>query len=202
MIKKYSLIALEKIINQTLALDETMAARIEKLQGKVLKIIIEPMQVEVFMTFNQRQIHFMSSSESPPDTIIHSKPLALIKMGLLPSNQIRSLFQDKIHLSGDAELGQHVKQLFEDLNIDWETHLAKLTGDALAFKIGNVFRQGKAVQQHLYSSLHATITDYLYEESRVFPPREEVNDFFNDIDELSLAVERLEAKINQLMVKQ
>lgn len=201
MIKKYSLIALEKLINQALALDENVATRMEKLQGKTLKIIIEPIQLELCMSFTSNQIKLMSECETP-DTTIHSKPLSLIKMGLLPSSQIHALFQDKIHLSGDAELGQNVKKLFEELDIDWETQLAKLTGDAIAFKLGDVFRQGMAWQQQISSSLHASISDYIHEEVRAFPPREEVNDFFNAIDELSMDIERLEAKINLLMAKQ
>jgi len=202
MIKKYSLIALEKIINQTFSLDDTMAERLQKLDGKVLKIVINPMQIELFLSFANQKIHLTNHSDHTPDTIIHSKPLALLQMGFLPSNQIRSLFQDKIHLSGDAELGQEVKKLFEELDIDWETHLARLTGDAVAFKIGDIFRRGKAWQQQVTSSLHATISDYIHEEAQIFPPREEVNDFFHAIDDLALAVERLQAKINQLVTKQ
>ena len=44
------------------------------------------------------------------------------------------------------------------------------------------------------------LSDYLHEELRAFPPQEEVHDFFNDVDALSLRVERLTAHMNLSLV--
>lgn len=201
MIKKYSLMALQTALNQALSLDESMPAKIHALHGKVLEIIISPLNVHFFIRFAHHTMQLLEKYDAHPDTVIHSSPLGLIRLSLLPASKVRSLFNDKIRLSGDIELGQDVKKLFDELDIDWEGHLAHFTGDVIAHQIGSVVRQGLAFKNRVDTSIRSNVTGYLQEELRVFPPHEEVNDFFNDIDELSLRAERLAAHVNQLLTR-
>ena len=199
MIKKYSLLALQKALNHALTLDESMPAKMNALHGKMLEVIISPLNVHFFIRFVQGEMHLLATSDDTPNTVIHSSPMGLIRLGLLPASKVRSLFNDNIRLSGDVELGQAVKKLFDELDIDWEGHLAHFTGDVVAHQLGSFFRQGRALKQRISTSICQNVTEYLQEEQRVFPPPEEVNDFFTDIDDLSLRVERLEAHVNQLL---
>ena len=200
MIKKYSLIALQKAINHALALDPSTVSKIKALQGSVLQIIISPLNVYFFIMFENGQLELRPSFDAKPDTVIPSSPLGLIRLSILPASKVRSLFNDKIRMSGNIELGQRVKQLIDELDIDWEGHLALFTGDVVAHQLGSVFRQGLAFKRQISGSLRHNVTEYLQEESRTFPSKEEVHDFFNDIDTLSLDTERLAAHINQLLV--
>ena len=197
MIKKYSLTVLQKAINHALALDESMPTKIEALHGKSLEIIISPLNVNFFMCFAHHELLLLAEHDGDADAIIRSSPLGLIRLSLLPASKVRSLFNDNIRISGDVELGQQVKKLFDEIDIDWEGHLAQFTGDVVAYQVGSIFRQGLAFKRQLSESLRHDITEYVQEELRVFPPREEINDFFNDIDELSLQVERVAALVNQ-----
>ncbi len=199
MIKKYSLTILQKAINHALALDESMPSKLQALEGKLLEIIIKPLNVNFFIHFTGAQLHLLTESENQPDTIIQSNPLGLIRLSLLPASKMRSVFNDDVSISGDIELGQRVKNLFDELEIDWEGHLSRFTGDVIAYQLGSVVRQGLAFKKQIHASMHQNLTEFLQEEIRIFPPREEINDFFNDIDELSLATERLTAHVNQLL---
>lgn len=199
MIKKYSLLALQKAINHALALDDNTPAKIEHLHGKIIEIIISPLGVNFFITFEQHELKLLDKCTEKADTIIHSSPIGLIRLSFLPPSQARSLFNDKIRLSGDVELGQDIKKLFDELDIDWEGHLAHFTGDVVAHQLGSLFKQGMAFQSHFGSSMRHNLTEYMQEELQIFPPGEEINDFFKDIDQLSLDVERLEAQIQLLM---
>lgn len=199
MIKKYSLLALQKAINHALALDDGMPVKLNALDGKVIEIIISPLNVLFFITFNHATLELLASYDGKPDTVIHSSPMGLIRLSLLPSSKVRSLFNDKIRISGDIELGQRVKALFDEIDIDWEGHLAHFTGDVVAHQIGSFVREGRALKERFTQSLRRNVTEYLHEEARVFPGNEEMNDFFNDVDALSLEVERLSAHINQLL---
>ncbi len=177
MIKKYSLKALQKAINHALALDESMPTKIAALQGKVLEIIIAPLGVNFFIHFDHQQLELLADYDGRADTIIHSSPLGLIRLSFLPVSKARSLFNDKIRLSGDVELGQQVKKLFDELDIDWEGHLAHFTGDVVAHQLGSLVRQGLAFKKQLGQSLRHNVTDYLQEELAAVPPREEIDDF-------------------------
>lgn len=201
MIKKYTLLVLQKAINQALMLDESMPQKIKAFDDRVLEIIISPLNVNFFIRFAGGELRLMPLYEGVVDTIIHSSPLGLIRLSVLPASKVRSLFNDNVRMSGNIEFGQQVKQLFDNLDIDWEGHLARFTGDVVAYQVGSLVRQGLEFKRQLGESLRMNITDYLQEELRVFPPREAVNDFFNDIDELSLQLERLTAHTSQLLTR-
>lgn len=200
MIKKYALMALQKAINHALSLDESMPAKLSTLDNRVLKICIKPLNLCFYFLFTKGAIVLEDTYEGPVDTTIQSSPIGFIRLSLLPASKVRSLFNDSIEISGDVELGQRVKQLFDSIDIDWEGHLAQFTGDTIAYQLGSVVRKGLAFKQQFSASMQQNITEYLQEEIRAFPPREEVEDFFNDIDDLSLHVERIEAHIHQLEV--
>ena len=53
MLKEYSLLALQKAINCALTLDEDMPAKIKPLEGKVLEVVINPLNVCFFLNFHQ-----------------------------------------------------------------------------------------------------------------------------------------------------
>ncbi|WP_133129868.1 ubiquinone biosynthesis accessory factor UbiJ [Legionella yabuuchiae] len=199
MIKTYTLKGLQTAINHALSLDEASAARISALQGKVLKVIINPLKVSFFISFSGTKLQLHDFPPSEVNTIIESSPLGLIRLSLLPASKVRSLFNDQIKLTGDTELGQQVKQLFDELDIDWEGHLAQFTGDVVAYQLGSFIRKGQEFTAYVSSSMQQNLTEYLQEEVKCFPPAEEVEDFCKDVDELLLDVERLTAQVNQLM---
>ncbi|HVT62215.1 MAG TPA: SCP2 sterol-binding domain-containing protein [Legionellaceae bacterium] len=201
MIKTYSLLALQKAMNGALSLDEDMPIKMKPLEGKVLEIVVNPLNICFFIQFQQSQIRLLSYFEGIPDTIIHSNPLGLIRLSLLPASKLRSLFNDNIRISGNVELGQQVKALFDNIEIDWEGHLAHFTGDVVAHQIGSWVRETYAFNRRLVSSFKRSFTEYLQEERRIFPTMQEVNDFFQDIDDLNLRLERLIAHFNQLSVE-
>lgn len=199
MLKKYSLKALQTAINQALNLDEHMPEKLQALNDKVIEMIISPLNVNFYIQFQDSQMLLLDEYEGTPDTIIHSNPIGLIRLSLLPASKARSLFNDKIRMSGDIELGQKVKKLFDELDIDWEGHLAHFTGDVVAHQIGSFLRKGMEIKKQFSTSMQLNMTEFLQEELRVVPSKNELDDFFNDVDELRLSVERLQAHIHQLM---
>lgn len=201
MIKHYTLKALQKTIRHALALDPNSIERLKALEGKSVKIMIRPLGTHFYMVFNDTQLTLREHLSHPPDTIIHSSPLGFIRLSLLPASKVRSLFNDQIKISGDLSLGQDLKKLFDDLDIDWEGHLAQFTGDVVAYQIGKIFRFGHQFTRETKSALEHHVSEYLHEEIRLFPSREELSDFFEDVDELMLATERLEAHVNQLIAR-
>lgn len=199
MIKKYSLKALEKAINYALRMDEDLPQKMKPLQGRVVAVVIAPLGVRFFILFEDRGLRLRDAFEGTVDTTIHSSPLGLIRLSFLPASQARSLFNEKIRLTGDVELGQEVKKLFDALDIDWEGHLAQFTGDVCAHQIGSLFKKASQFHQRLGQSLRHNSREYVQEERQLLPSREEVEDFFAEVDEARLEVERLEAQLKKIV---
>jgi ubiquinone biosynthesis protein UbiJ len=201
MLKKYSLKALEVAINQTLGLDEHMPEKLQQLNEKVIEMVVSPLNVRFYIQFNNGKLLLLDEFEGQANTIIHSNPLGLIRLSLLPASKARSLFNDKIRMSGDIELGQAVKKLFDEIDIDWEGHLAQFTGDVVAHQIGSFLRKGWEFQKKFTQSMQQNVTEYLQEELRAFPPRNELIDFYNDVDDLAMQVERLDAQLSWFRIQ-
>ena len=199
MLKKYSLKALQKAINKAMQLDEHMPDKLQALNDKTLEMVIAPLNVNFYIQFQDGELLLLDRFDGHADTIIHSNPIGLIRLSLLPASKARSLFNDKIRMSGDIELGQQVKKLFDEMDIDWEGHLAHFTGDVVAHQIGSFVRQGLNFKKKFDESMRHNVAEYLQEELHVVPSKEELEDFFTDVDALSLNVERLQAHVNQLI---
>jgi ubiquinone biosynthesis accessory factor UbiJ len=199
MIKHYSLRALQKAMNHALALDPSTPPKLQALHGKTIEIIVSPLDTHFFMHINQQTLELSADHAGDADTVIHSSPLGLIRLSLLPASKVRSLFNDHIKITGDVELGQRIKQLFDGIDIDWEEHISHFTGDVVAHQIGRVARRGMRFKNALKASIKHNLGDYIQEEARLTPPHEELNDFMNDVDSLVLQTERLTAHINHYL---
>jgi ubiquinone biosynthesis protein UbiJ len=199
MLKKYSLKALQKAMNQALHLDKEMPVKLLALDGRVIQMIIKPLQVTFFIQFKASEVHLLDSYDGFPDTVIQSSPMGLIRLSLLPSSKARSLFNDNISITGDIELGQQIKALFDSINIDWEGYLATFTGDVIAYQVGSFVRKGLTFGKDLSESLRQNTTEFLQEEAGIFPTRMEVEDFFTSIDTLALDVQRMQVLLQQLV---
>lgn len=199
MLKKYTLKALQRAINHAMSLDDQMPRKIEALHGKVLELVISPLNVNFYIEFQNNELQLLDAYDGKADTVIHSNPLGLIRLSLLPASKARSLFNDKVRMTGDMELGQQVKKIFDDIDIDWEGHLSQFTGDVVAHQLGSFIRKGIDFKNNLSHSMQQNLSEYLQEELKVFPSKNEIDDFFHDVDELSLGVERMQAQISQIL---
>ena len=197
MIKQYSLLTLQNAINFALSGDHETIKKINQLQHKLLKITIRPLHLYFFMYFTENKIVLLAETASTPDTHIESSPLGLIRLSLLPASKVRSLFNDHVKITGDVLLGQTIKALFDEIDIDWEGHLAHFTGDVIAHQMGRFVRHKKQFATALATSFKQNISEYIQEEACITPPREALADLMNEIDALALQVERLEARIAQ-----
>ncbi|MBN9230320.1 MAG: hypothetical protein BGO90_00950 [Legionella sp. 40-6] len=199
MLKKYSLKALQIALNKALSLDPDTPDKFAALSGKTLEIVIAPLNANFYMQFSTNELLLLDRFDGHPETIIHSNPIGLIRLSILPASKARSLFNDKIRMSGDIELGQKVKQIFDELDIDWEGHLAHFTGDVVAHQIGSFVRRGLGFGRSFDRSMRESMSEYLQEELKILPSRNELESFYQEVDELTLAAERLQAHINQLL---
>lgn len=201
MLKKISLQALQYAINQAISLDHFTLERLKKLDGKLIEIVILPLHVHFYIHFEQSKIELLHESIRQADTIIHTSPLGLIRISFLPSSKMRSLFNDHIQISGDIQLGQELKEIFDKIDIDWEGHLAHFTGDVVAYHVGKVFRKGKKIQEKYVQSLKFQAKEFILHEQLLAPTQPELEEFYRHVDDIRLRTERLIAHVHYLMAE-
>ncbi|MDQ5930215.1 MAG: ubiquinone biosynthesis accessory factor UbiJ [Bacteroidota bacterium] len=201
MLKKLSLQALQFAINQALSLDHSTLERLSGLNGKCIEIVVLPLHVHFYIRLNQSIIELHHESSQKPDTIIHTSPMGLIRISFLPSSKMRSLFNDHIQISGDIQLGQELKEIFDKIDIDWEGHLAHFTGDVVAYHLSKVFRKGKQIQEKYSQSLKFQAKEFILYEKQWSPTQSELEEYYRIVDDTRLRTERLIAHVHYLMAE-
>lgn len=196
--KNFFLSSLNKTINAYLALDPESKNRFTALEGKTVTIKLLPLHFIFQFIFTEQGIRIQEADETTQaDTQICGTPMQF--MGMMINKEDRKrFFADDLTLSGNAELGQQVIALFDELEIDWEEYLSHLIGDAGAHQLSRVV---SGVQQWLTNTqniLAQDINEYVHEEALWFPSREALQDFFSEIDTLRMDVDRAEAKIKRI----
>jgi ubiquinone biosynthesis protein UbiJ len=191
---------MEKAINQVLALDPDTLERMRTLQGKVIAIELQGMNINLYLIPSEQGLNVFARFEGEADTVLRGTPVAMAKMGLArEAGDV--LFAGDVEITGDVELGQRFRAILDGLDIDWEEHLSHITGDIVAHKLGNLVRGVMKWGRETASTLSQDATEYFQEESRDLPNPGEVENYLKAVDTLRSDVDRLEARVSRMKGK-
>ena len=194
-----ALAGLEQAVNAALALDPKTMERLGRLQGRVIAIELKGTGIRLLLQPEQQGLRLMGHYDGAVDTTLRGAPFALLRMSSGRTGE--GMFKGGVEIDGDVELGQQIQRVFEKLEIDWEEHLSRLTGDIIAHQIGNTVRGllnwGERSAEHLGQDT----ADYLQEETEILPVPWEVQEFIEEVDTLRGDVDRLEARVKRLQRK-
>ena len=193
----FFLATLTQSINSYLDLDPASRERMKELHGKAITIELLPMHFTFQCLFNDTGIHIELGHSHPTDTTIRGTPLQMLAVAMARDNRQRFFAEDLI-IEGNAEFGQQVTELFDDLNIDWEDHLSRIVGDVPAYHANRFIHRMTSWLNRAGASLTQDLNEYIHEEAKWLPTREALQDFFSEIDSLRMDVDRMEAKIRYL----
>ena len=188
---------LESAINRYLRLDPDAATRMAQLDGQCIALELRGLDIELFVLPGEQGIRLQDTIEGEADTVLRGTPLGMAQLGL-GGNTGKTLFSGDVTIDGNVETGQAFKAVLDEMDIDWEEQLSKLTGDFIAHQLGNAARQAGKILQHGRNTLEQDIGEYLQEELRVLPSRIETLNFSTDVSRISMDVERLQARVKRL----
>lgn len=185
---------LQQGLNRYLALDPESKHHIKELDGKIVTIELEGPNLAFQFLFKENQVLLKFDDFAPPDTYIKGSPLTLLHMSFTQDNR-KSFFEKGVAIEGDLDLAQDFINLFDRLEIDWEEYASKCIGDVPAHQLGKWIGRVQRFQKQAQAVLLQNVNEYIHEEAEWFPPAEALDDFYNDIDEMRMAVDRIEARV-------
>lgn len=191
------LLPIEKLLNRYLQLDAENFTRLQKLAGKTLAIKLDGLELTFYLIISGRGLQFSETISRPADAQVCGMPFSLASL-LISSDPLSRIRSGDIYITGDLEFVQQLQRWIKNLDIDWEEQLAHCLGDSVSAKIADGLYMVKDWQQTNKRTLTQNLGEYLQEEIRHFPPREEIYDFSQDIAELRLATDRLQARMQRL----
>lgn len=191
-----ALAGLEQALNAALALDPKTLERLARLQGRIIAIELKGTGIRLVLEPGTGSVRLMGNFDGEVDTTLRGAPFALLRMGIGRTGE--GMFSGDVEIDGDVELGQQIQRVFEKLDIDWEEHLSRISGDIIAHQLGNtvrgLFRWGARAADHLGQDT----ADYLQEETETLPVPWEVEQFVENVDTLRSGVDRIEARVKRL----
>jgi ubiquinone biosynthesis protein UbiJ len=197
MIGTAALAGLEQALNAALALDPKTGERLARLQGRVIAMELRGTGITLTLQpTREGKLRLMGDYDGEVDTTLRGAPLAMLRLSSGRTGE--GMFKGGVEIDGDVELGQQIQRVFEKLDIDWEEHLSRLTGDIIAHQIGNTVRGLFAWGERTAEHLGRDAADYLQEERDVLPVDWEVEEFIQGVDTLRSDVDRIEARVRRL----
>ncbi|MCU0836927.1 MAG: SCP2 sterol-binding domain-containing protein [Chromatiaceae bacterium] len=192
-----ALAALEGLINRYLALDPEGARRLAALQGRVFLIEVTGFGTPIYLIPGPDSIQLFGEYAGEPDCTLRGSPAALARLGLSRRREDQ-LFGGEVEVEGQTDLAQELGDLLGGIEVDWEEQLSRLVGDPLAHQVGSGLRSAGRWGRQTTETLTQDLGEYLQEEARLLPSRNEVEAFLDDVDRLRDDVERLAARMGRL----
>lgn len=193
------MIFLEKFLNHYIHLDPASKDRSKKLYDKKILIHLLGIDCYLLLIFQSDGAHLTLHSTLPmndADVVIRATPLSLLQLKL--SKNRRALFAKTVTIEGDMVLAQQLSDFFDGIEVDWEEYFSKIVGDFPAHQTGKIIHHFKKSAASFYEKFTTQLNEYLHEEMNFFPPKEALQDFYQDIDDFRLHIDRLSVRIKQL----
>ncbi len=195
-----ALAALEAVLNRYIALDPEGAARLARLQGRLICIELEGFGARIYVLPGASDLQLFGAYEGEPDCLMRGSPLALARMGLAERKE-DGLFAGEVQVEGDTGLAQAFGAFLSGLSVDWEEQFSRLVGDPVAHGVGEGLRSAGRWGRASADTLTQDLKEYLQEEARILPTQYEVQTFLDRVDTVRDDVERLAARIERLAQK-
>ena len=216
------LAGIETAINAWLKLDGEALPRFAELEGKIIRFHVTGLELNLYFLPSTSGIQVMgnyplsigddainptdnSPKENIPeagkvDATIHGSPTALIKLST-SKNAGATLLESDVEIEGDMHVAEKFSAILREVDIDWEELFSKMVGDIFAHQAGETVRSVTGWLKDSAEAMKLNAGEYISEESGMSPANAEVSEFMDDVDEVRMSIDRLEARI-QLLCEQ
>lgn len=199
---------LQSGINAVLALDTETTPRLERLEGRVLKLVLDGAGIAFYFTAGPHGIQVgldnpagnSSGDCNEADTTVTGTPAALFSMAASEIGAGWSGPGSSVNIAGDAALARDFERLFSHLDPDIESALAGLFGDVVGHQLAVGLREGSRRARAAAGTTGEVLGEVLREGSRggrsgPLVDIDEARRFADDVDALRDAIDRLETRM-------
>lgn len=187
--------AMEGLVRKTLAYDPASRRKLAALEGRVLAVEVRELNATFYILPVADGLRIQSYYEGNVDTRLRGSVPALL--GLLGSKRL-NLKDSGVEVFGSTGLLISLQEIADTLDIDWEEALSQVLGDVVGPQSAAGLHGLKTWLQGRQETAEQRLSEYLTEELKASPSRPELEFFYQQVDELRLATDRLAARINRL----
>lgn len=193
---------LEAAFNTWLTLDEKTHGqarqRLQALQGKLIHLRITNPGFDLYFLPTAEQVRISATYDATPDVSIQGSALAFMRLAQAEDSG-KAMLENGIKIDGDLGLGTEFSKILREIDVDWEELLSRAVGDTIAHQAGQMARTTKGWLDQSAQAMRLNTQEYLQEEARLIPAEAELNYYYEQIDQLRMDADRLEARLNRLV---
>ncbi|WP_250461769.1 ubiquinone biosynthesis accessory factor UbiJ [Microbulbifer litoralis] len=187
--------ALETAINTALQYDPGTRARLQKLDGKALGLDLTAPSLQFCLCIEGDQVRVRHHWEGEVTTRLRGSAIAFLR---LIRDTDATPAKLGVSISGSSALLAELQSILRDLEIDWEEPLAKIVGDVPAHAVGETLRSAARWLRGNLERAPSAAAEAVSEEWQLTPPVAQFEAFTDDLQDLALATDRLEARVRIL----
>jgi ubiquinone biosynthesis protein UbiJ len=192
-----ALAALEAALNRALALSPHSGSALANLQDSVFALHCTAPSLDIYLHPGAQGIRLSGVHEGPVTTSICGKAADFTELAR-SSDPTATLINGGLELEGDSAPLIELQRILAALDMDWEAPLVNTLGDVAGHQLAQLLRRTFAWGKQASASLTRQLEEFIHEEARLSPPRLEVEDFYRDLHELGLRVDRLQSRTERL----
>ncbi|MBE0463946.1 MAG: ubiquinone biosynthesis accessory factor UbiJ [Halomonadaceae bacterium] len=190
----------ERMLNALLARDPAAPARLAALAGSRLLVRLEKPHLQLVLHYHSAGIDLLRGDdveETEVDAVVELTPETFSEW-ISGASIERLMFDGKLAVRGRIHLLEATRELLFDLDIDWEGELARWLGDMPAHSLAEGVRRLSRWGLRAKDELLQDVSEYVFEEARLLPGRQQRDLLRDHLTELEVATDRLEARFNRL----
>ncbi|WP_397450321.1 SCP2 domain-containing protein [Pseudomonas sp. NA-150] len=191
------LASVEHGVNRVLRMDSTALPRLEHLSGKIIAIDCLSPRLQVFILPSDDGLMLAAHWETEADCTLRAPAAQLMRLAL-SKDKTAVLHGPDLELEGDSSVLLELFGILQDLELDWEYELSRWLGPVASPLLGSQLRSGARWTSDSMDNLTQSLADYLSEESRALVGHREAQARFDELDQIKLDLERLEARFERL----
>lgn len=187
----------ERGLNRLLRLDATARPRLARLAGSVLAVHCTAPELTVHILPNADGLRLAGHWQGEADCTLHAPAESLLRLAA-SRQKTAVLHSPEVRLEGDSASLLALAEILQDLELDWEYEVSRWLGPLATQLLAGSLQHAARWSGQSLASLRQNLADYLGEESRSLVGRHEAEARFAEVDDLRLAMDRLEARIARL----
>ncbi len=197
--------AIETAINTWLKLDGESLEKLKPLEGKIIRFHITGLELNLYFLPSVSGISVLGNYPDTEnggvvDATIHGSPMALIRLSTA-ENSGETLLKSDVEIDGDMRIAEKFSAVLREVDIDWEELLSKLVGDIVAHQAGQFTRGATRWFNETNDAMKMNTAEYISEEAKLSPADAEVKHYMDQVDDVRMGVDRLDARIAALTSK-
>lgn len=195
-----ALAALEATLNRALDLAPGSRQELDRLSDCVFALHCTAPAMDVYLQPSGRGIRLMGIYDGEVTTSVRGEASDFTELAT-SKDPTATLINGQLELQGDSAPLIELQQILANLDPDWEAPLVTTLGDVAGHQVAQMLRGAFSWGRQASSSLGRQLDEFIHEEARLSPPRLELEDFYRDVQELGLRVERLQSRTERLRMR-